>query len=69
MNFGKLGQWTILAAAVMILVTFAPESVLGPVKTVLSQVRMNNASAVRAEEEASGISISDVTNTVRKALK
>lgn len=69
MNFGKLGQWTILGAAVLILVTFAPESVLGPVKTVLSQVRMNNASAVRAEEEASEITISGAVNSVRKALK
>lgn len=45
MNRETAKSAVVLGAAVMILVTFAPEAAVAPLKTLFSQFRMNNVSA------------------------
>jgi hypothetical protein len=67
-NVQKVGQATVFAAAVMILVTFAPESLLTPFKTFFQQVRMNNASvSPPTQQQDSGV-LESAVNSVKKAF-
>ena len=71
MNWGRLRTGTTLAASVMILVTFAPESALAPFSNLFTQLRQNNVSAM--QEKAASNSPNEVepsvVSKVAKSLK